>query len=131
MTKQVIRFYVVGLIGAVVQLSALAWLTRTLGMNHLLSTALAVEIAILHNFMWHDRWTWPGRPAPQRLRRLCTFNISTGLISMGANVCVTGILVDSTGLAPVPANAIAIAAASVATYVTADLIVFRVRSAVT
>src|SRR5436190_21825889 len=31
------------------------------GLPYLLATALAVEGAILHNFVWHERWTWADR----------------------------------------------------------------------
>jgi putative flippase GtrA len=129
MRRQLVRFYAVGLAGVVVQLSALAWLTRSAGMDSMLSTALAVEIAVVHNFMWHDRWTWPGRPSGERVRRFWKFNVSTGAISICANVLVTGMLVSATGLPLVAANAIAIALASLATYLASDLVVFRVRRA--
>jgi putative flippase GtrA len=32
-------------------------------MNYLLATALAVETAVIHNFLWHQRFTWSDRPA--------------------------------------------------------------------
>lgn len=125
MKQTVVRFYAVGLLGVVVQLSALAALTRTLGVNYLIATALAVELAILHNFAWHDRWTWPGRPSSERLSRLWKFHLSTGAISIVANVFLTGALVAAARLPYLAANAIAIAVASAATYYAADSFVFR------
>lgn len=54
-------FNVVGGLGVVVQLSALAALTLEAGMHYLLATGLAVEIAVVHNFIWHQCWTWRDR----------------------------------------------------------------------
>lgn len=45
-----LRFNAVGAIGLGVQLATLAFVHSSLGMNYLLSTAIAVEAAVLHNF---------------------------------------------------------------------------------
>ncbi|SPE37485.1 GtrA family protein [Candidatus Sulfopaludibacter sp. SbA6] len=54
--------------------SSLALLDGSLGLGYLPATALAVETAVLPNFIWHDRFTWKGRTeqvvrssAPMRL----------------------------------------------------------------
>ena len=40
---------------------------------------LAVEAAILHNFLWHERWTWSDRAAAgRRLDRLAAFQRHRG-----------------------------------------------------
>ena len=54
-----------GLIGFALQLGVLALLLR-LGLHYLAATALAVELAVLHNFAWHERWTWRDRPPAGR-----------------------------------------------------------------
>ena len=53
-----LKFNVVGAIGIGVQLAALTLLRDGVGLHYLLATAIAVEAAILHNFLWHMRWTW-------------------------------------------------------------------------
>jgi putative flippase GtrA len=59
------RFNVVGALGIGVQLATAALLVGVLGIHYLVGTALAIEISLLHNFVWHERWTWrdrrPGR----------------------------------------------------------------------
>jgi putative flippase GtrA len=122
---RVARFYAVGLLGVPVQLCALAALTRCIGMNYVPATAVAVEIAVIHNFLWHDRWTWPGGTSSGRVRRFWRFNVANGLVSVVSNVVVTKALVDAAGLPYLPANLIAILAASVANYIAADEMVFR------
>jgi putative flippase GtrA len=52
-----IAFMTVGLGGFIVQLAAVTLLARA-GLADAPATALAVELAILHNFVWHERWTW-------------------------------------------------------------------------
>lgn len=54
------KFSLVGAVGIGVQLGALALLT-TAGVHYLRATALAVEIAVLHNFAWHQNFTWSDR----------------------------------------------------------------------
>jgi putative flippase GtrA len=124
MKQRILRFYAVGSAGIAVQLSVLAFLTSCLHLNYLVATALAVEIAVIHNFAWHDRWTWPGGPAYNRLLRFGRFHLSTGAISIVGNVLITGILVAITGMPYLPANLVAIAAASVANFLAGEWYVF-------
>ncbi len=58
-----IKFNAVGGIGIGVQLAALAILRSWLRLDYLPATGLAVEIAVIHNFLWHERFTWADRPA--------------------------------------------------------------------
>lgn len=55
------RFNVVGVMGIAVQMGALWLLVSGLGVHYLLATLLAVEVSLLHNFVWHERWTWKER----------------------------------------------------------------------
>ena len=55
-----LKFNGVGAIGFALQLGLLALLLRA-GLHYLAATAIAVELTILHNFWWHERWTWRDR----------------------------------------------------------------------
>jgi len=55
------KFNLVGVIGIVVQFAALFFLKSVLHLQYLVSTAIAVEVAVLHNFVWHERFTWVDR----------------------------------------------------------------------
>ena len=60
MSRCVIRFAIVGAVGCVIQVAAL-WVLTALGQwQWLPATIAAVELAVVHNFFWHDRWTWPA-----------------------------------------------------------------------
>src|SRR5262249_8430739 len=56
-----LKFNVVGIAGVGVQLLVLALLKSGFGVPYLTATVLAVETAVLHNFFWHERWTWIER----------------------------------------------------------------------
>src|SRR5882672_11007057 len=54
-----IKFNVVGVLGFALQAGALFVLTHnTHRISYLTATALAVELAVLNNFVWHQLWTW-------------------------------------------------------------------------
>ena len=110
--KRWIKFNAVGGIGILIQLATLALLRSGFGMNYLAATAIAVEVTILHNFVWHETFTWRDRVMPNRLRRLLKFNAATGVFSITANLLFTKLLVDS-GFNYLAANVMAIALASI------------------
>jgi putative flippase GtrA len=65
------KFNLVGAIGILVQFAALFFLKGVLHLNYLAATALAVEIAVVHNFVWHERYTWAERaPSPSGAKAL-------------------------------------------------------------
>ena len=121
-----VRFNAVGIGGFAIQLGVLALLLR-LGVHYLPATLAAVEAAILHNFLWHERWTWRDRPAggPARLARLRRFHAVNGVVSLAGNVILMRLLVGGFGMPPVAANVAAVAACSLINYSSSDRIVFR------
>ena len=130
MLRHWLKFNAVGAIGIVVQLAALEILKTLLQVEYLLATALAVEIAVLHNFIWHDRWTWAERARAKgdaRLPwvRLARFNLRTGAVSIAANLLLMRLLVGQLHVQYLLANMLSIAAASMANFLLSDLLVFR------
>ena len=117
----------VGLMGVVVQLATLAVLTRATGLHPVVATAVAVETAVLHNFLWHQRWTWRDRPSQSQrstLARLLRFHALNGTISLAGNVGIVALLTPL-GIPTVAASAIAVAVCSLVNFMTSELIVFR------
>jgi len=125
-----IRFNVVGVLGFALQLGALFVLTQSAHpVNYLAATAAAVELAILNNFVWHQRWTWRDRPSATRgetLRRLAKFNITNGAVSITGNLVLMSILVGRLGLPIAGANVASVAACSICNFFLADRIAFHV-----
>lgn len=122
------KFNAVGLMGVAVQLAALALLKSGLHLNYLLATAAAVELALLHNFVWHERWTWRDRGAGGRVGRLIRFHLANGLLSFVVNLFLMRILVGRMHWPYLIANVAAIAAGSVVNFFLGDLLVFRRRA---
>ena len=125
-----LRFNGVGLGGFVLQLLVLSLLVR-LGLHYLAATALAVETAVLHNFFWHERWTWRDRPVRGRARlaRLGRFHLLNGVVSIVGNLALMRLLVGEIGLPPLPANLIAVLACAIVNYFASDRIVFDTSAA--
>jgi putative flippase GtrA len=122
-----LKFNAVGAIGIGVQLAALAVLKGLLRLPYLTATALAVEAAVLHNFVWHERWTWKDRrqAGGHMLSRLVRFHLGNGLVSIAVNLVSMRLLVGRFHMQYLIANVLAIAAGSLANFFVADLLVFR------
>jgi putative flippase GtrA len=118
----------VGAIGFAVQLALVALLAGGARLPTALATALAVELTVLHNFAWHECWTWRDRAhgAPDRLfMRLARFHAGTGIVSLAGNVAITVIVVEWFGVTTVVANACAVALLGILNFFVADRFVFE------
>ena len=120
-----------GLLGIAVQLGILAALTLGLGWNYLVSTFLAVEITILHNFVWHERWTWVDKTngsVAGRLGRLLRFHAANGAVSLLGNLVLMWLFVGILHVQPVIANICSITICSLVNFLASDRWVFGERS---
>lgn len=127
MTTRVPAFVMVGAGGFLVQVLTLALLEHVLRWPYPLATLLAVEMALLHNYVWHGRWTWHDRDdaGADRWRRLLRYHVGTGAASVAGNLLITTAGVAWLGLPVLVANALAVAGTSVANFLVADRWVFR------
>jgi putative flippase GtrA len=142
------KFNLVGAIGVAVQFGVLFFLKSALHLHYLVATAVAVETAVVHNFIWHERFTWadrvnahstskqggPTRTArglgsvelsPGVVRRLCRFHLANGAVSILGNLAIMKTLVDLKHMNYLIANLIAIAVCSLANFVLSDHWVFE------
>jgi putative flippase GtrA len=122
-----LKFNAVGGIGIGVQLLALMGLKTGLHLNYLWATVLAVEAAVLHNFLWHERFTWPDRASGAGVGRLLKFNLTTGLFSIAGNVLLMKVLSGVLAMNFLAANGIAIAICSLCNFQVSDRFVFQAR----
>jgi putative flippase GtrA len=121
-------FNLVGLAGMAVQLGLVALLVRVLNFHYLVATGLAVEAAVLHNFVWHQRWTWNDRrPSSTRgvALRLARFHLLNGVVSLAGNIGLTAILTGVLHIDPVVSNLVAIAVCAGLNFAASHAIVFR------
>jgi putative flippase GtrA len=141
------RFSGVSALGVGVQISVIAMLASAWHVDYRAATLAGVAAAIVHNFLWHRRWTWGDRrgavAAPRddmRVRRATTrvaptgpaatfarFVAANGVVSLGGNAAVMIVLVGGAHVPVVPANVAAIALCGIANFWLADRLVFRGR----
>lgn len=127
-----LRFSAGGVLGFVAQIAAIVILVQA-GVQYLAATAIAVEFAILMNFVWHERWTWKDRAysangasgAYGAIGRLLRFNALTAVTSIAGSLVVTALLVETLSFPPVVANVISVAVLGVINFIGADTLVFR------
>ena len=122
-----IVFNLVGVTGVVVQLASMTWLLIW-GLHYLAATALAVEAAILNNFLWHERWTWEDRPAGRpngRAVRFLRFNLTVGVVSIAQNLLLMTFLVEYFALHYLIGSLLSLAMCSLTNFLLSDFLVFR------
>jgi len=120
-----LKFNAVGAGGVAVQLAVLALLKSCLQMDYLAATALAVEAAVIHNYFWHERFTWVDRVTGSSPARFVKFNLTTGMFSIMGNVVVMRGLVAGAHMNYLLANVLTIATCSLVNFLVSDWFVFE------
>jgi putative flippase GtrA len=116
-----------------VQLSTLQALTVGFGLPYVPATVLSVEAAILHNFIWHERWTWRDVAGTRRAAwpaRLLRFNGLAALAGFAGNVAFTALYVEAAGMPLLLANALAVISLAAINFIVADRLVYIARPGV-
>ena len=122
------KFGVVGTMGTATQLGALALFSRLLHGHYLCATAAAIELTLVHNFIWHWCYTWRDRARTARTRRFLRFHVSSGLISMLGNLVLMRMLVGEAHVPVLMANVVAVLFCSIPNYVLGNSWVFASRA---
>jgi len=118
----------VGGIGIAVQFAALLLLRGALHFHYLMATAIAVEAAVVHNFVWHEQFTWSDRVRSSwrsSVPRFVRFNLTTGAVSIIGNLALMKVMVGMGHMNYLLANAIAIALCSIANFLVSEGWVFQ------
>ena len=126
-----LAFNGVGVLGVGIQLGLLTLLVHGGGLHYLVATAIAVEITVLHNFIWHQHWTWRDRPSPSAAaaaRRLARFHLLNGTVSLFGNLAVMTVLCGTLRIDLVAANVVAIGVCSMLNFVASEVLVFKTTS---
>lgn len=120
-----LKFNAVGAGGIIAQLGMLTLLKSGLHLDYLLATSLAVEAAVIHNYLWHERFTWADRSSANSWIRFSKFNATTGMFSILGNVILMRALVGGAHLNYFVANILTIAICSLVNFVVSDCFVFE------
>jgi len=122
------KFNLVGAMGMVVQLATLWLINRYAKGHYLYATAAAIELALIHNFVWHLHYTWHDRrDRAALLAQFIRFHLSNGLVSMLGNLALMRILVYEAHLPLLVSNSIAILCCSLVNFCLGDRWTFAVR----
>jgi putative flippase GtrA len=88
---------------------------------------LAVEAAVLHNFIWHEGWTWRDRTAQDRSgrwKRLLRFQFGNGALSVGGNLVLMQLFVGMWDMNYTLADIVSIFLCSILNFLVSDRLVF-------
>ncbi|HEY5215004.1 MAG TPA: GtrA family protein [Acidobacteriaceae bacterium] len=111
------KFNLVGAMGMLVQLAALALFDRWMRGHYLYASAAAVELTLLHNFVWHRHYTWRDRhDSASPVRQFVRFQLSSGLFSLLGNLLLMQWLVHDAHLPLLVSNLVAILCCSIANF---------------
>jgi putative flippase GtrA len=121
-----VRFLLVGMLGFLLQVILLQFLNEFFR-DYLLATVAAVELTILHNFTWHEWFTWKDRAQSgirQRMRRLARFHLSNGMISIVGNIVLMFVFAGVLKLPLLSANLLSVGICGCVNFVVCDRWVF-------
>jgi putative flippase GtrA len=123
---QLVRFGAVGGLGFVVNLAVYTLFVHGAGVEYRVASVAAWSVAVANNFFWNRHWTFDAREgvAHHQAMRFLLVSVVTEVISL---VLLT-VLVESGGLSKVPAQAIAVAAATPLSFLGNKLWSFSARS---
>jgi putative flippase GtrA len=120
---QLVRFSIVGGTGYVINLIVYSLLVQVAEMHYLGAAVVAFCVAVTNNFLLNRHWTFKaahGRASFQAPRFL-----TVSLLALGFNLVVLELLVGVAGMPKIPAQAIAVLAATPLNFVGNKLWSFR------
>lgn len=120
---QLVRFAAVGASGYVVNLAVFTMLVHAAGADYRVAATAAFVVALCNNFLWNRLWTFRAGDghAGFQAARFCVVSLT----AFGFNLVVLLGLVEGLGVAEVPAQALAIAAATPLNFIGNKLWSFR------
>ncbi len=101
-----------------------------LGLPLIPASLMAIEIALVHNFIWHRQWTWRDRSRENRspfLKQLAVYNLATGVVDLVANVTVLWLLTTFLGIYYMIANIAGMVMGPLVKFWLNDKVIFKVR----
>jgi putative flippase GtrA len=122
------KFSLTGLLGAALQVLLFDLLMKRLHLAEAVAAPIAVELVLVNNFLWHERFTWRDREVAslrQRAIRLGRFHAGNGLVSLAGNTALTWWLVEQIKLPALPSAVLSIAVCAPLNFLVADRWVYR------
>lgn len=114
-----IKFGIVGGSGILVNMGFLWFFTEIVGLYYLISSILAIALAMISNFIWNDLWTWRDRREPGAkayFLRMAKFITVSSLAGYIGNLGILWILTHFFHLYYLISNMVGIAVGTVLNY---------------
>ncbi|HWI22729.1 MAG TPA: GtrA family protein [Baekduia sp.] len=109
---QLIRFLAVGGSGYAINLVVFYLALQVVGdEDHLVAAVIAFVVALTNNFFWNRHWTFKSRAGKAHFQAARFVAVSVAAFALG-NLLVLELLVSQAGMAELPAQAIAVIAAT-------------------
>lgn len=123
---QLVRFGLVGALGFVVNLAVYTLFVHGIGVEYRIASVAAWIVAAANNFVWNRHWTFDAREgiAHHQAMRFLLVSVVTEAISL----LLLTLLVEQGGLSKVPAQALAVAAATPLSFLGNKLWSFKARA---
>jgi putative flippase GtrA len=128
--RRLLKFNAVAAMGMVVHLGLLGIFVHLTRVHYVWATALAVEAAILHNFVWHCQWTWAdrcGTTLESLTGALLRFNLTNGLVSLASSMISVYLMTGIWHWSPILSNVLSFGPGGLANFLLSNRIVFRSR----
>jgi putative flippase GtrA len=128
MLTKMVRFQLVALGGSLINFGCL-WLCHgKLQLDLLPAAAIAIELAIIHNYSWHFFITWKHRVKRQfsiYIIKLLKYNILTASIDFYVSLGILSLLVSHINIHYLIANSLAMTAGFLIKFILNETIIFK------
>ena len=121
---QLVKFCAVGASGYVVNLCVFALCVEAIGLHHLVGATVAFVVAVTNNFWWNRYWTFKARGGHAGFQAARFLTVSVAAFLFAATVLQ--LLIDVAHLPEVPAQAVAIIAATPLNFIGNKMWSFRI-----
>lgn len=114
-----IKFGIVGGSGILINMGFLWFFTEIVGLFYLISSVLAIALAMINNFIWNDLWTWRDRGEPgvkPYLTRMAKFIVVSSIAAYIGNLGILWILTHFFNIYYLISNLIGIAVGTILNY---------------
>ena len=126
-TQRIVKFGLVGASGVAVNMFFLWLFTKVAGLHYLASSAAAIELSILNNFLWNNLWTFSDRRGTEgdgAVAKLIKYHLSVSVAAL-TNVFLLWLLHGVIGINYLLANGIGIGVGFALNYGISNRWVFR------
>lgn len=114
-----IKFSIVGGSGILVNMGFIWFFTEIGGLYYLVSSVLAIALAMISNFIWNDLWTWrdSGEPGVKAyMTRMAKFIVVSSIAAYIGNLGILWILTHFFHIYYLISNLIGIAVGTILNY---------------